>query len=112
MSLLERYEGGDHLAVYAELVKNPGHAEAEAVARSLMKRVRKNLETLATRWRERGFTLRNPIGNAGSQAEALAALGETIGPLPPTLRAFYEEIGWVDFVEEPPDDLWPDVEHL
>lgn len=109
MELLERYQTGECDAVYRELVRNPAHPDANAVAAEMMKRVRANLEVLAERWRERGFELAEPIGDRGSQAAQLADMD---GELPPALRAFYEELGWVDFVEDPPDETWPDVEHV
>src|SRR5688572_11249371 len=112
MSLLSRYRGGAHDEVYRLLLEDPEHDEALPVARELMWRVRKNLEVLAGRWREHGFTLKQPLGAPGSAKAALRELEEALGPLPATLHAFYEEIGWINFIEAPPNDDWPDREEL
>lgn len=109
MSLLARYESGEHQEVYAELLRARVHPDADAVASVIMKRVRANLEVLVERWRARGFKLAAPMGTPN--AVALGAI-ETIGSLPRTLAAFYAELGEVNFVAQPPDDEWPSVEEL
>ena len=48
MSLLARYQAGEHVAVYDELVAGRGAPkEADAVARTMMRIVRKDIEMLS-----------------------------------------------------------------
>lgn len=70
----------------------------------MMKRVRSNVELLVERWRQHGFKLHKPLAVKPSQVDI---------ELPLTLRAFYEVVGWIDFVERPPPKTeWPDAEEL
>jgi hypothetical protein len=111
--MFERYKAGACIEVYDELVAAPpGAAGADAVAREIMKRVRANLETLLARWRDAGFTLHNPMGRPGEARASVKRVEDEWGPLPLTLRALYHEVGHINFVEDPPDDRWPDPEHL
>ncbi len=111
MNEFERYRAGEHAAVCRELTDEatprPAH---DAVARLLMKRVRENLETLAERWRAEGFTLADPLGQRGAARASVSRLEAQRGPLPATLRAFYHELGFVNFVESPPGAPWPEDE--
>ena len=108
--MLERYQLGECDVVYDELLRDPANADAEEVAHEMIRRVRVNLETLVERWRERGFELNELIGRRGGAD--LKSVEAEIGKLPTALRAFYLQVGWVNFVEEPPDGEWPDVEKL
>ncbi|MDB4997300.1 MAG: hypothetical protein JWM74_4732 [Myxococcaceae bacterium] len=113
MSLFERYKAGEHAAVYEELVAAPPGAEGgDAVAREMMKRVRANLETLVRRWRELGFTLYDPLGKPGESRADVKRFEDAWGPLPVTLRALYHEVGHINLVEDPPEDRWPEPEHV
>jgi hypothetical protein len=105
--VFRRYGSGEHLEVYEELRRERAtDAIALGVAREMMRRVRHDVELLAERWQRHGFALRDPVGPRG------CSVGVEV-PLPPTLRAFYEEVGWIDFVAPPPSDgRWPDEEAL
>src|SRR5262245_50600404 len=98
MNWFERYESGDHAAVYYEVLACPvpDQRHCDAVARAVMKRVRKNVETLIVRWREAGFILTNPIGRPGEARAAVRRVEQEWGPLPTTLRALYHELGFVN----------------
>ncbi len=111
--VLRRYRGGEHVAVYDELFRERATDDvALGVAREMMRRARANLERLAERWRELGnFALRAPFGPTRGTQQALAAL-EKRARLPTTLRAFYLEFGFVDFVEPPSEGDWPSHEAL
>lgn len=107
--LINGYREGQCLAVYAELVSSQrADAVARAVAREMMQRVRANVDILAQRWRTLGgFELAVYRGPDEESREALKQI-EAKHPLPVTLRAFYEELGFLDFVEPPPkDSRWP-----
>lgn len=111
--MFERYKAGEHAAVYDELVAaSPAVEGGEAVAREIMKRVRVNLETLVGRWRELGFSLYDPLGKPGEARADVKRFEDAWGPLPVTLRALYHEIRHINFVEDPPEDRWPDPEHI
>jgi hypothetical protein len=111
--LLDRYQRGEHEGVYRALVEAAGDdEEAHAVARALMERVRSNLEDLAARWRVRGFCLARPIGEPEAACQAIGSIEQAHGPLPPALRALYQVMSWIDFIEEPPGPPWPDREQL
>lgn len=113
VAMLQRYVQGEHEPVWRALQDARATGpEAQAVAREIMVRVRANLELLAERWREHGFTLAAPIGEPEVVRAALAAHEDTLGALPPTLAALYEIVGWVDFVASPPSEDWPEEEQL
>lgn len=125
---LDRYLAGEHETVWKELVAlgdsvrtGPHAADALAVARETMNRVEQNLRTLAGRLHELGYrfvdpTARGglfglgkpkahaphvpPVGDAGVQVAALE--GAAGGPIPLSLRAFYEVVGDVNFLGEHP----------
>jgi len=104
-SFLERYEQGDHTAVWNDLhalgdqIRQPPlSADALAVAQATMQRVRHNLERLIPR-------LQPPA--PATQAQ-LAELESLAGPLPLSLRAFYEVVGSVNLVGRfPPGTFGP-----
>jgi hypothetical protein len=118
MNYLERYQRGEYEQVWAELValgsavrREPHFSQAREVAAETMRRVRRNCETLVSRLRSvgyvfgvyadgsRGYSSDGPLvpPSAGSSSD-LAELEEQVGPLPLSLRAFWEEVGSVDFV--------------
>jgi hypothetical protein len=79
----------------------------------MLERVRGNVEELATRWRTHGFGLQNVLcAEPWSLEDTLVRLERARGPLPLTIRAFYERVGWTNFAEAPPDDRWPALETL
>lgn len=135
MNWLKRYEQGQREAVWDELcalgydVRSPTVlAEAREVARAAMRIVRSNIEVLVPRWESAGYEFgydfmgdwaADEIAEAppllGSPtAEDVAVLDEfeaKIGCLPVTLRAFYEVVGAINLVGQPPDG-WPDLEEF
>jgi hypothetical protein len=122
MSYLERYQQGECLQVWAELEalgeqvrKEPTFSDAWVVTQETMRRVRHNLDLLIPRLQELGYVfgyawaepfdpnwarskppLRTPPPSDITQL--ITAFERSIGILPLSLRAFYEEIGGVNFV--------------
>jgi hypothetical protein len=127
-SYLERYLQGECIEVWAELValddqvrKEPIYSDACAVACETMRRVRQNIEVLIPRLRALGYVfVRDQLpkerdlsaqerdwiqGNPPVRTEPpsdivmqLDALEYEVGLLPLSLRAFYQEVGGVNFV--------------
>jgi hypothetical protein len=123
----ERYQQGEHRQVWAELIalgeqvrREPLYSDAGAVAQETMRRVRTNVETLVARLHriEYRFGLLSPAHSLSSRAgrpqphpeftaphippapdvgEQLRRAEETFGPLPLSLRAWYEIVGSADF---------------
>lgn len=129
---LDRYLAGEHRPVWTELLalgdrvrEEPLHAEASAIAAETMRRVRHNIALLIARLEEHGYRFYAdpteytadrwgpqtvPPRLATPQPETqvqLDAIERALGPLPISLRAFYEVVGAVNLVGEPP---LPDVE--
>jgi hypothetical protein len=125
---LERYMAGEYERVWDELValgaevrEEPLYSDALAVARETMRRVRHNIEMLIPRLQTMGYQLGygwahgrdfpsgppDPIFSPPppNVAEILAELEAYAGALPLSLRAFYEVVGAVNFVGEPPTTL-------
>jgi hypothetical protein len=126
MPYLERYIAGEHEQVWAELEARGAavraaslYNDALAVAHETMRRVRHNIETLIPRLEASGYAFGygwargtnfpsgppNPVF-APPQPDAaatIAALERRAGVLPLSLRAFYEVVGTVNFVGEPPE---------
>jgi hypothetical protein len=106
---LEHYRAGRQAEVWAELVAlgaavqdEPVRAHAEAVARETMTRARANVETLAVRLREAAYEFRAETPHVlpnDALREHVAAVESRAGPLPLSLRAFYETVGTVDFTQ-------------
>ncbi len=121
--LVSRYRRGEHEAVWNllreyEAVSGPLREEALEVSRETMKRVLQNANLLLKRlqgqgWVALGGALRTPP--SAEDAEAILNLEEcTGGPVPPSLKAFWEVVGGIDFVwdynsEEAPPDFGLDV---
>jgi hypothetical protein len=127
ISYVERYQQGEHLQVWEELValgnqvrQEPLYADAWAVACETMRRVRHNIAFVIPRLRALGYVfIHDPQAQALSLPRQeldwiqhnpplwteppldivaqLDALEEEIGPLPLSLRAFYQEVGGVNF---------------
>ena len=112
MSLIDRYCAGEYKEVVDQLTQS-GQADGEAklVANEIMIRVRSNLQTLAQRWRNLGFVLEKPLGKP-TEKKVLQNFEEMAGKLPLTLLAFYEQIGWINFIEQPTGSPWPPTEEL
>src|SRR5262249_55521391 len=117
--LVARYRRGEHLAVWSELRRHEAIAgalrdEALAVARETMQRVAGCADRLAVRLAERGWA--GPTGALRTEPTAadrdvIAEIARRVGgPLPPSLLAFWQEVGGVDWVwnyenEAPVPDL-------
>jgi hypothetical protein len=127
-SYLERYLQGECIQVWAELValgdqiqNEPIYSDAWAVACETMRRVRQNIERMIPRLRalgyvflhdqlpkERDFSVQGrnwiralpPVRSEPSSdiVARLDALEREVGPLPLSLRAFYQEVGGVNFI--------------
>lgn len=128
--LLKRYERGQHAEVWRELgavsalASSDAVAEAHAVGRATMARVRRNAETLSETLAKRGFALDFPPGE--DAARATRSVGEPVpaaviaarlarwAPLPAALQAFWEIVGHLNFIGSPGDGAhaWPDAEQL
>jgi hypothetical protein len=136
---LSRYMNEDPASVWRELVvlgdrvRDPAVLpDALSVAREAALRVRRNVEILSERWTNLGFRFgyawakkwaddevhRAPphLGQPGPQeTAALARFEAEAGPLPLSLRAFYERMGALNFVGMPvkeEDPIWPHREEL
>lgn len=127
MSLLERYVGGAHEAVWNEIVASgaddiraqPMFSDANAVAAETMRRVRLNLETLKSRLvvLEYKFGV-YPDGSkmeysSGPLVEPQSAMLQSLdqlvaksGPIPLSLESFWRVVGAVDFIGQ--HAWWPE----
>jgi hypothetical protein len=105
--LVARYQAGEYMEVWKQLrgygaIGGDLREEALAVARATMQRVRQNVELIASRLEERGWralsgSLHTPP--APTDEEVMREVERRTGaPLPPSLRAFWELVGGVDFV--------------
>src|SRR5262249_27112487 len=113
---LQRYERGEHQRVWHELTElgsqvwedGPLRAEAWAVARETMTRVRANVERLVSRLRGIGylFTTTPHAPLTGQEVALIDEYEEECGSFVPlSLRAFWEVGGAVDFRGRHPG--WP-----
>ncbi len=121
-----RYQIGFHQEVYDELLAMGEHVfephiyeEALEVTRAIMKRVHSNVELLIPRLRKMGYLFRKggfwdnytPEGKARidrdypifqpptpETLEHIAALEHLVGPLPLSLKCWYEEVGSVNLI--------------
>lgn len=132
---LERYLAGECQPVWDELLaqgaairEEPLASEAWAVAQETMRRVRHNIELLIPRLDWLGYCFgevwdfEGPNGTASDPiflppppdtARALDKLEERVGgPLPLSLRAFYLEIGGVNFIGTYPAWRYFDIDPL
>jgi hypothetical protein len=105
-SYLDRYLAGEHARVWQELLDlgegvraEPMYADAQAVARETMRRVRSNLETLVERLQGLGYRFTMPdrvlLPPDRQTLKLVETLEGQVGPLPLALRAFYETAGSV-----------------
>jgi hypothetical protein len=108
MTYLERYQNGEYEAVWAELValgeqvrQGPTLADAQAVARETMRRVRANVETLYGRLKAMGYEFQFPerafLPPPPDIVTQMDAVERRFGPLPLSVRAWCELVGEVDF---------------
>jgi hypothetical protein len=105
-NLLVRYRGGEHEGVWRELRHHAAIAgalreEALLVARETMRRVARCCDVLAERLEARGWQSLSALRTL-PDARDVAIFGRiealTDGPLPPSLQAFWEIVGGVDFI--------------
>lgn len=104
----ERYLAGDMEAVWSEMhrldLREPTAEETlndvTECVRLAMRRIRSNIECLIRALDELGYKFWFPnrvhVPPSSTDLESLRQLEETCGPLPLTLRIFYEEVGSVD----------------
>ena len=117
MTSFSRYLAGQHVQVWTELlgvgsdVRKDDQllAEAEAVARETMSRVKRNLERLSGGLPELGYRFTDPdavlVGPPVGALDDVARVEAVIGPLPLAVRTFWEVVGTVDFSGAHPQ--WP-----
>jgi hypothetical protein len=108
----DRYMAGEHEQVWKELVdlaadvrQNPVAADALAVAYETMARVHENVRLLVERLNALGyrFSSNPPHQPPGKQTwKELQQLERLVGPLPLSLRAFYDVVGGVDLLGRHP----------
>lgn len=108
-SYVERYQAGEHQKVWNELtalgsrVFGEGvHADAMHVARETMRRARHNIELLIERLHARGYQFAAEAMIKSDRASVDQLEREIGGPLPLSLRAFYEEVGGVSLMGSHP----------
>jgi hypothetical protein len=110
---LERYLRGECEQVWADLLalggkvrEEPLYSEAQAVVRETMTRARANIELLVPRLTTLGYRFAHPdrvFVPADDATRQLAAEAERrAGPLPLSLRAWYEVVGEVNFMGSHP----------
>jgi hypothetical protein len=111
MNYLERYINGEQQQVWAELIAMGGnirketlYREAYAVVRETMRRVRHNIETLVARLNQLGFEFVNtPFEPPNPDfLENITMLEDEAGLLPLSLKVFYQEVGYVNFMGNHP----------
>jgi hypothetical protein len=118
MNYFERYLNGEYEQVWNELYElgsdirnDPYYTQAWQVAVETMQRVRRNCETLISRLNGLGYVFGTfpdgsrysytpqPITFTDDAMEAdCAELEESVGVIPVSLKAFWQEVGSVDFV--------------
>jgi hypothetical protein len=119
---LDRYLAGDACGVWTDLltlgpaVRSSSYAEdAHAVARETMVRVRRNLDVIHARLLQLGYRFHEPDAAVVPPPAATGTLLEEIehllGPLPLSLRVFYEVVGSVDLrqsIDQITRKAWPE----
>ena len=120
LPLYDRYVAGKHAAVWSELMaqgtavrSEPLAADALAVAYETMSRVDQNIRALVMRLGEIGFEFTTPDGARRRTkdvhvppdariAKRIHRIEKASGPLPLSIRAFYEVVGSVDLIGRHP----------
>jgi hypothetical protein len=109
-SLLGRYLGGETRAVWDELralgaraQDDEHHEEALEIARETMRRARNDIDLIAERLPAIGYRFANPerarVPPTPGDLEAIVRFEREVGPLPLSLRAYFEIVGAVDFTQ-------------
>ena len=105
--LLTRYKSGEFVRVWEDLRAQQAIArdlrqEAEAVAEETMRRVAHNLDLLASRFEAKGWVALTDELRTRPNPDDRAVFTEidriTKSPIPPSLLAFWREVGGVDLV--------------
>jgi hypothetical protein len=110
LDLLARYKKGDHEKVWEELrafgaavQEEPLRKEAYAVALEAMRRLETNIDLLVKALKKGNYPLAAKKGMSPAKPDAkkkIDAFEKLLkGPLPLTLRAFYEVFEWVSLAE-------------
>lgn len=108
-SFLERYQQGEELTVWAELVSfgpairdEPLHTDARAVAQEMMRRAKHNVSLLVERLKSLDYRFVNAdeawVPSDVEQLSAMDALEGCYGPFPLSIRIWCEIVGSVDFM--------------
>ena len=116
--LLERYRGGEHEAVWSDLVKlgplqsKEERQEAAAVAAETMALAAKAIDDLVRRLTALGYPLRAETRQRPVGAKSVQRLAKTSGgPIPASWVAFWQIVGGIDLApdyDRPFPDWWPD----
>src|SRR3954454_6721783 len=104
MDYLARYHNGEYTQVWDELIKlgpeirhGDLYSQAEGVARETMRRVKTNLNILVERLKTLDYEFKyEPVTPPvkGCKRE-IRTFEKKYGPLPLSLKVFYEEVGQV-----------------
>jgi hypothetical protein len=121
-SWVDRYVAGEYESVWEEVVAlgpraiDPAVAPAvDALARETMHRALRNVEALKSLLPSIGWPFKFPMSSPPSDLcvhapprpdvqEKIAALEALCGPLPVSIRAWWEVVGTVCFMRVPPDE--------
>ena len=113
-SLLERYRAGERERVWAELQGSAPGDEAWAVACETMRRARTNVETIHLRLKAARYPFDHPewawIPATPADAGHVQAIESRAGPMPLSLRAWYEIVGSVCWTGT--DPAWKESDPL
>ena len=108
MSLLERYQQGEQVQVWNELLKlgetvreQPHIDQAQDVVKETMKRVRYNIETLYERLLSLDYRFVEPesafVPPSADVEEKIAVFEKHVGRIPLSVREWFRIVGKVDF---------------
>ena len=113
MDYLSRYQNGEQVAVWQELIalgeairEEPLYSQAEAVVRETMRRVKHNVEILIERLKTLDYKFveyTEPLIATSPQVlKDMTSLEQKIGFIPLSLRIFLEEVGRVNLMGSHP----------
>src|SRR5262245_19406622 len=123
MRLLERYRSGEREAVWSALQRMGEKVfeaevkpEAWAVACETMRRARSNVETIYLRLKAAKYKFEHPdwawIPATRQDAECVREIESLVGPMPLSLRAWYEVVGSVWWTGTHPEWRTDDTDAL
>jgi len=122
-SWVERYVNGEYESVWAEVLalgpraSDPAFAaDVDALARETMRRALRNVEALKSLLPSIGWRFHFPMSGPPTDHcvhappgtdvhEKITVLETQCGPLPASIRAWWEVVGTVSFMREPVDQL-------